>query len=171
MNPVQAQFVERAGPSALMWGLVLAGLLAAGWMQHRTQSIKAEQQAQRLHLDQLARDEAVATARAPKAPLPYADSLKEVERLRDVPWPQLLAALEVVPRGDLQINSIDVDVVARRADVAVAASSTKAVLDYVDLLNAGVPPGVSAWRWGAWRVVERPGSGFSAELRAVWGHE
>jgi hypothetical protein len=171
MKPVHAQFVERRGPSGLIWALMLAGLFAAGWMQYRAYAVDAEQQAQRLRLAQLAREEAEATARAPKTPLPYAESLKEIERLRDVAWPQLLVALEVVPRGDLQINSIEVDVVTRRTDVAVAASSTKAVLDYVDLLNAGVPPGVSAWRWGAWRVAERPGSGFSVELRAVWGQE
>ena len=172
MKPIQAQFVQRRGPSVLLWGLLLSGLLAVVVMQYGTHRVNAEHQAQWLHMEQLAREEADAKARAPSTPVPFAESLKEIERLREVPWPQLLAALEAATRkDDVRIDSIGIDVVAQRADVAVAASSAKAVLDYVGSLNEGVPPGVAAWRWGAWRVAERSGGGFSVELRATWSRE
>jgi hypothetical protein len=171
MKPVQAQFVERRGPSTPMGGLVLAGLLAAAWMQYQVHAASIEQQAQRQHAEQLADEAAAAAARTPKTPLPYEEGLKEIERLRELPWPQLLAALEVVPRSNLQINSIEVDVVTRRADVAVSAADMKAVLDYVESLSAGFGPGDFAWRWSTWRVTERAGGGVSAELRATFGRE
>jgi hypothetical protein len=173
MNPVRAQFVERRGPSLLLWALVLAGALVAGALNYRTHRATFEQEAQRLHAELLARDAAEQAARTPPAPLPYAESLKEIEGLREVPWPQLLTALEVMPRGELQIASIEIDVPARRANVTVVAPTMKALTVYLESLNSGVQPGSQAWRWSAWRLAERTGAGIGigAELRVTWSVE
>jgi hypothetical protein len=129
------------------------------------QQRRAEQQT----AEQRALEQAAEAERLAMAPVPFAESLNEIRQLRSVQWPQLLAALEVTPRGDLQVLSVEIDLVARSANLSVTAPSLKAVMDYTQELQTGTPEGSLAWRFAVARVTERSGGGVAADLRANWG--
>jgi hypothetical protein len=103
----------------------------------------------------MAQEASIKATRAAQAPLPYAESLANVRQMRLVAWPQVLAALEVTARGDLQLVSVEVDVALQRAVLIFSAPSMKSVLQYSQALHAGVPEGGAAWRFSVTRVTER----------------
>ena len=167
MKAVRAEFAVRRGPGWWHWGLVVCGLLAAVGLQWHAREIALRRADERLAVEQRAQEAAEELERAARRPLPFAESLAELRQLRSVQWPRLLSALEVTPRGDLQVMSIDLNVAQQHVDVAVNAPTMKAVLDYVHALHEGLPQGEMGWRFGAGRVSERAG-GFVAELRGTW---
>jgi hypothetical protein len=165
---VQAQFAVRLGPPWWLWALVVAGAVGAAAVHWQTQQLMAQRLARQDHAEQQARDAEAALAKAAQAPLPFAADLAEIRKLRSVQWPQLLAALEVTPRGDLQVVSIDIDVMQRRTGIGVTAASMKVMLDYVQALQEGTPQGLQAWRLSVVRAAERPDRGMTAEIAGVW---
>jgi hypothetical protein len=169
MRTVQAQFATRRGPGPWLWGIVLAGAAVAAGLQWQTHLLAEQRRAEEQAAEQRAIEQAAEAERLARAPLTFAESLNEIRQLREVQWPQLLAALEVTPRGELQVMSVEIDVVARSANLNVTAPSLKAVMDYAQELQTGTPEGSLAWRFAVARVTERSGGGVTAELRANWG--
>jgi hypothetical protein len=168
MKAVQAQFAVRRGPGALLWGIVLLGAAAAVALQWQTHRLAEQDHLERLAAEQRALEQAAKAERSAGAPVPFAESLNEIRQLRTVQWPQLLAALEVTPRGELQAVSLEVDVVARSASISATASSLSALTDYAHALRIGAPESGAAWRFSVERVAEREADGMSAQIRASW---
>jgi hypothetical protein len=169
LKRIQAELVVRRGPPWWLWALVLAGAVAAAGMHWQTRQLMAQRLVEQQQAEQQAREAAEAYARAAQAPAPFAADLAEIRKLRSVQWPQLLAALEVTPRGDVQISSLDIDVVQRRASISVTAPSLKTIVDYTQELQRGAPDGEAAWRFSIGRVTERAGGGLSASIEGSWG--
>jgi hypothetical protein len=168
MRAVGAQFAARRGPGLLPCGLLASGLIAAAGLQWQVRELTERQQGQQRQAEQQAREVAESAARAANAPTPNAESFVEIAQLRSVQWPQLLAALEVTPRGELQVLAVDLDVAQQRVGVGVGATSMRAALEYAQTLQQGTPIGEPAWRFSVGRVTERAGGGVTAELDGRW---
>jgi hypothetical protein len=168
MRAVQAQFVARRGPSVWLWASLAGGAIVTATLLWHARELTAWQEVQRLQTEQQVREAIDAAARAANAPRPYAESLVEIAQLRSVAWPQLLAALEVTPRGELQVLAVDLDVAQQRVDVSIGAPAMRAVLEYAQALQQGTPIGEPAWRFSVGRVTERTGGGVTAELVGRW---
>lgn len=99
---------------------------------------------------------------------PYEASAREMLALHGVRWPIVFAALETAPRDGIVIHMIDFDAGNRVADAQVVAEDHRKIIEYVDVLNAGLPAGERAWWWTALSVQRRTEGGFTAHLRATW---
>jgi hypothetical protein len=169
MRTVRVDFVEPPVPSTLMWLslLFLALVLGAAGSSVRkdiadAQALAATKQQQRL---QEARE---AVKRRDTRPVTDARAT-ELERMRGVAWPEVLTALESVPKGGVSINAFAIDVGSRLARVEVVAEESKAIVEFVASLNAGASPSDDVWHWSIARLSAVQPKGFSAEVLARRG--
>ena len=171
MKPVRAEFVRRAGPPPAVWwgvGVLAATLLGLMLDSQRLESAAIEQR-------QMAALEARATELAASKASPETISVEQVQRqafrkLRDVDWPQALAALEKTPRGALQVEGMQVEVGSHTVNLQARATDPSAVVTYVAALNAGLIDGELGWRWAPRGVQLRAqDGGYRVEIVGTWG--
>lgn len=134
------EFIDPVLPSRRAWmfviglGALAAVLFAAGRiMEARANMLMTEARGR-------AAAEAIAAATpAPMPPPPYADDLRRALDRASLPEAPVLRELETVAVVGIQLTSIDIDMADHMATVDLQADSDKALGDYLDQLNAGMP--------------------------------
>ena len=102
MRAIRAEFVARRGPRGWLWALLAGGLIAAAGLHWQARELRLQREAGEHEAQRMVQEASTEAARAVQAPLPYAESLAEIRKMRLVDWPQLLAALVEQHYGDWQ---------------------------------------------------------------------
>jgi hypothetical protein len=136
---VNIEFIDPVLPSRRAWsfvaglGALAAVLFAAGRiMEARTAAIENEASAR-------AATAALVQATPRAVPPPYAEDLKRALDRAALPEAVVLKELETVAVVGIQLTSIDIDMAEHRATVELQAEDDKALGEYLDQLNAGMP--------------------------------
>lgn len=151
------EFIDPVLPSRRAWmcvaglGALAAVLFAAGRiMEARVAVLEGE-----------ARAHAAAALVLPTAhvePPPYAEDLKHALDRAALPEAVVLKELETVAVAGIQLTSIDIDMSIHMATVELQADDDRALGDYLDQLNAGLPAPV-------WHIERLASSHAVAEAR------
>ena len=169
MKPVRADFIVRTGPSRVLWGLLLCSLLVLAFLVVRQQRLKTHFAAVTAHVQEQKRAD---TERATReqlperaAAVPYEPSAREMLAVHLAPWPAVLAALETTPRAGVVVNAIEFDSANRAFNVEATADDHRAIVEYLEALNAGLSEGERVWRWTLLSAQRRPEGGIATHLR------
>jgi hypothetical protein len=160
MKPIRADFARRfRGPPFAAWVVVLALAVTVAALYvdaRRMREVRLTAEADEMQRQKDASQRSL-TARPERSSAQV--RLDELGSLRFVPWPAALRALESVPRGAIELESVRVDSRSRLVELEGRAPDGGAVVAYVQDLNAGVPAEPRAGRWDLRSVESREASG------------
>jgi hypothetical protein len=136
---MRIDFVEPYRPSRRMWAFALIPwmLTTLLWVIHMHLQARIEQRQMALHAQEEASARAAITP-APPAPPYLQDALAAMKRARQ-PEADAMRELESVAVVGVQLRSIDVNADASMVTVELEATDDKALGDYLDQLNTGLP--------------------------------
>jgi hypothetical protein len=166
MKRVHAEFIEAPRPSRAIWLLLLAVFIGVIYVATSVRDdMNAMTQRARAKVEQQSRAEQDALKRQALSPA-REDRAAELRQLRMVPWPDVLTALETVPKDGLAIDSMSIDVAGGTVRCEVTSKDPKAIVEFVVNLNAGVDPNDAVWLWSVARLSAGREQVFSAEVVA-----
>lgn len=140
MRTITAEFRSPPRPTKSAWAIlvVLAACSAAAWGWVGWQKIETR----RVRAEVVRLEAAAAQARAdrerpaPQAAAPWDASARMMLEQAGSRWPEVLAALESVPKGAVTPTALNVNVPAQTATVEVQFADYAGLLDYIAQLNA-----------------------------------
>ncbi len=165
VRPVSAEFVERPTPTRSTWFTLVAAslVLLNAAMSLRSELFDLRATTTALQTQRL--NEAQEAARKTQSARPAVDErLSELRRVRAMPWPEALTALETVASGSVTVNSIVIDVPNGSVRVEVGANETKDIVELAMNLNAGASMSPGEWHWSVVRINASQPNVFVGEL-------
>jgi hypothetical protein len=176
MKPLRANFARQRAVGRWWWGCIAVGVsLAVALTLDRAFEAR---HAQSLHAEVAAHEEFVRATRAAAVMLPpsvlkaYDLSAREMLQQHQTPWHRLLDAMESVDLQGVRVVSLDYEAAKRQARIEIAVPQQALALQYVALMNLGIPDSETAWRCSVMRIEKgRADDTARATLLARWATE